>query len=135
MLAIVTVRVLIVDDNEPFLAALRAVLQGQGVDVVAVASTAAEGFVRAQLLRPDLILVDIELGEDSGFGLARQLADDDDTADLGVILISTHPEDDFADLVCESPALGFVSKSDLSGFAIEEMLRRRPSDCCGDAPG
>jgi DNA-binding NarL/FixJ family response regulator len=135
MLPVVAVRLLIVDDNEPFLAASRAVLQGQGLDVVAVARTAAEGLLRAQLLRPDLILVDIELGDDSGFDLARQLADEGETADLDVILISTHPEDDFADLISESPALGFVSKSELSRFALEEVLRRPPSDRCGDAAG
>jgi CheY-like chemotaxis protein len=135
MLPVVDVRLLIVDDYEPFLAASRAVLEGQGLDVVAVASSAAEGLLRAQLLRPDLILVDIELGEDSGFDLARQLADEGYTADLDVILISTHPEDDFADLISESPAVGFVSKSELSRCAIEEVLRRSPSDRCGDSPG
>jgi two-component system nitrate/nitrite response regulator NarL len=135
MLPVVPVRLLIVDDNEPFLAASRAVLQGQGLEVLAVARNAAEGLLRAQLLRPDLILVDIELGEDSGFDLARQLADEDDTADLNVILISTHPEDDFADLIDESPALGFVSKLELSRCAIEAVLRRSPPDRCGDAPG
>jgi DNA-binding NarL/FixJ family response regulator len=135
MLPIVPVRLLIVDDNEPFLAASRAVLQGQGLDVVAVARTAAEGLLRAQLFRPDLILVDIELGEDSGFDLVLALADETDTADLDVILISTHPEDDFVDLIDDSPALGFVSKLELSRCAIEEVLRRSPSDRCGDGPG
>ena len=131
MLLRVAVRLLIVDDNEPFLAASRAVLQGQGLEVIAVARSAAEGLLRAQLLRPDLILVDIELGEDSGFDLARQLADEGDTADLRVILISTHPEDDFADLIRESPALGFVPKSDLSRSAIELVLEGYWGEACG----
>jgi DNA-binding NarL/FixJ family response regulator len=134
MLLVIPLRLLIVDDAEPFLAASRTVLQGEGLDVIAVASSAAEGLLRAQLLRPDLVLVDIELGEDSGFDLARQLADDVDTADLDVILISTHPEDDFVDLIRESPALGFVSKVELSRCAIEEVLRQSPSDRAGDAP-
>jgi DNA-binding NarL/FixJ family response regulator len=129
------VRLLIVDDNERFLAASRAMLQRQGLEVIAVARSTAEGLLRAQLLRPDLVLVDIGLGEDSGFELVRQLASDDDTADLNVILISTQSEDDFAELIRESPAVGFVSKWELSRSAIEEVLRRFHRDRCGDAPG
>jgi two-component system nitrate/nitrite response regulator NarL len=103
MLRPMVVRLLIVDDNERFLAASRAILQRQGLEVIAVARSTAEGLLRAQLLRPDLVLVDIGLGEDSGFELVRQLASDDDTADLNVILISTQSEDDFAELIRESP--------------------------------
>lgn len=135
MLRPMPVRLLIVDDNERFLAASRAILQRQGLEVIAVARSSAEGLLRAQLLRPDLVLVDIGLGEDSGFELVRQLASDDDTADLNVILISTQSEDDFAELIRESPAVGFVSKWELSRFAIEEVLRRFHRDRCGDAPG
>jgi two-component system nitrate/nitrite response regulator NarL len=135
MLRPMPVRLLIVDDNERFLAASRAALQRQGLEVIAVARSIAEGLLRAQLLRPDLVLVDIGLGEDSGFELVRQLASDDDTADLNVILISTQSEDDFAELIRESPAVGFVSKWELSRFAIEEVLRRFHRDRCGDAPG
>jgi DNA-binding NarL/FixJ family response regulator len=129
------VRLLIVDDNERFLAASRAILQRQGLEVIAVARSSAEGLLRAQLLRPDLVLVDIGLGEDSGFEFVRQLASEHDTADLNVILISTQSEDDFAELIRESPAVGFVSKWELSRFAIEEVLRRFHRDRCGDAPG
>jgi DNA-binding NarL/FixJ family response regulator len=118
-----------VDDNGAFLAASRAVLQGRDMSVVAVAKTVAEGLKRAEELTPDLILVDINLGEESGFDLARQLACRGHATTAGVILISTHPEDDFADLIADSPAVGFVSKSDLSPRAIEEVLRRSDSDC------
>jgi two-component system nitrate/nitrite response regulator NarL len=135
MLRPMVVRLLIVDDNERFLAASRAILQRQGLEVIAVARSTAEGLLGAQLLRPDLVLVDIGLGEDSGFELVRQLASDDDTADLNVILISTQSEDDFAELIRESPAVGFVSKWELSRSAIEEVLRRFHRDRCGDAPG
>jgi DNA-binding NarL/FixJ family response regulator len=116
-----------VDDNGAFLAASRAVLQGRDMSVVAVAKTVAEGLKRAEELTPDLILVDINLGEESGFDLARQLARRGNGTAADVILISTHPEDDFADLIADSPALGFVSKSDLSTQAIEEVLRRSDS--------
>jgi DNA-binding NarL/FixJ family response regulator len=124
ILLIVSLRCLIVDDNASFLAASRAVLQGQGVCVVGVARTVAEGLQRADELTPDLILVDIDLGEESGFDLARQLAGRVRVSPVDVILISTHPEDDFAELIGESPALGFVPKSDLSRSAIEIVLSR-----------
>ena len=95
------------------------------MSVVGVASTVAEGLKRAEELTPNLILVDIDLGEENGFELARKLAGRNHDAPFDVILISTHPEDDFADLIGESPARGFVSKSDLSRSAIEVVLRRR----------
>jgi CheY-like chemotaxis protein len=119
----VSCRCVIVDDNESFLAASRTVLQGQGMCVIGVARTVAEGLRSARELMPDLLLVDIDLGEGSGFDLARQLADRVDGVRADVILISAHPEDDFADLIRESPVVGFVSKSDLSKRAIEEVLR------------
>jgi len=89
--------------------------------VVGVASSGAESLERAGELMPDLILLDIDLGQESGFTVARQLADAHGAA-AKVILISTHPEDDFAELVAQSPAVGFIAKSDLSVAAIERLL-------------
>jgi FixJ family two-component response regulator len=68
--------------------------------------------------------VDIDLGGESGFDLARRLDRDGDRSS-SVILISTHGEEDFADLIAESPALGFLSKPRLSAAAIGEILARR----------
>jgi CheY-like chemotaxis protein len=135
MLVSVSFRCLIVDDNSSFLAASQAVLQGQGVSVVGVARTVAEGLQRAEELRPDLILVDIDLGEESGFDLARKLAGRAQGSAVDIILISAHPEDDFADLIGESPALGFVPKSDLSRSAIEVVLGRLDGGGWREAPG
>jgi DNA-binding NarL/FixJ family response regulator len=64
-------RCLIVDDNAQFMEASRILLEGQGVSVVGVAMTAAEGLRGAEELQPDVVLVDINLGADSGFDLAR----------------------------------------------------------------
>jgi two-component system nitrate/nitrite response regulator NarL len=135
MLELVSLRCIIVDDNASFLAASRAVLHGREVKVVAVAKTVAGGLQCAEEHTPDLILVDIDLGDESGFDLARQLACRAQAAPADVILISTHPEDDFADLIAESPVLGFVSKSDLSIRAIEEVLRRADSGAIADGSG
>lgn len=121
----IAMRCLIVDDNASFLGASRSLLERQGLSVVGVASTGAEGLQLAAELAPDLILLDVDLGEDSGFNVARQLASTDGAARFQVILISTHPEDDFAELVAQSPAVGFIAKSDLSVAAIERLLNSR----------
>jgi two-component system nitrate/nitrite response regulator NarL len=116
---------LIVDDNSSFLDASRMLLERQGLTVIGVATSAAEGLRRAAELQPQIILIDIELGEDSGFDLARELAQIDGTA-AKLVLISTHREEDFADLIAESPALGFIAKSHLSRRAIQQILEESP---------
>ena len=115
-------RYLIVDDNESFLEAARALLEREGIDVAGVAMTTAEALEEAQRLRPDVILVDISLGPESGFDLTRRLVADDIAHGATVVLISTRGEEDVADLVAESPAAGFVAKSDLSADAIRRVV-------------
>jgi DNA-binding NarL/FixJ family response regulator len=77
---------------------------------------------REQELRPDVVLVDIMLAGESGFELARRLDEDARGGAAAVILVSTHAEADFADLIAESPALGFLPKSALSADAIRRMV-------------
>jgi CheY-like chemotaxis protein len=117
-----TLRLLIVDDNVQFLEAARNLLEREGVTVVALASTSTEALQRADELQPDVTLVDIDLGEESGFDLARQLADRAGGQGSPVVLISTYAEQDLRDLIDDSPAVGFLSKSDLSGRAIHGLL-------------
>lgn len=116
-------RTVIVDDNVSFLAAAAAILDGSAFTIVAEAKTAAEAVLRIGELEPDVVLVDIDLGEDDGFVLAQRLAEDADGSGAKLILISAHPEDDFADLIAESPALGFVAKWDLTPARLAELLR------------
>ncbi|MEA2146742.1 MAG: hypothetical protein QOG59_2329 [Solirubrobacteraceae bacterium] len=113
---------LIVDDNAAFLVAARGLLERQGITVTGVASSAAEGIARAAELKPQVILIDIDLGCDNGFALARDLAQAAHNTPAKLILVSTHPEEDFADLIAESPAIGFIAKSQLSGHAIRQLL-------------
>jgi DNA-binding NarL/FixJ family response regulator len=115
----VPLRVVIVDDNRQFLAAAGNLLHQEGVDVVGTATTSAEAVPLAAEHRPDVILVDVDLGEESGFDLARVFAT---TSDASVVLISAYPESDLADLIALSSALGFVSKSELSASAITSLL-------------
>lgn len=127
MLGSVHLRCLIVDDNASFLEASRGLLEQQGVVVLGVATTASEALRRAEELEPEVILVDIDLGDDSGLDLARELAQSARDVSSKLILISGYPEEDFADLVAESPAVGFVAKSDLSRRVLEELLLRSGS--------
>jgi DNA-binding NarL/FixJ family response regulator len=117
--------VLIVDDNQLFLETARVLLERQSLRVVGVAETAAQALQRTAELRPDIVLVDITLGDESGFDVARHLAEDDRGGGAAVILISTHSEADFADLIAESPAAGFLSKEDLSADAIRRIVDGR----------
>jgi DNA-binding NarL/FixJ family response regulator len=113
---VVSVRCLIVDDNYGFLEAARSLLEREGLTVVGVASTSAEAVRNVELLRPDVVLVDVSLGKESGFELARRLRG------VTVILISTASVADFAELVARSPAAGFLSKSELSAEGIRGFL-------------
>jgi DNA-binding NarL/FixJ family response regulator len=90
--------------------------------VVGVASNSAEALRAARALRPDIILVDIGLGDESGFDLAQLLARDEQGRNADVILISARAEADYAELIAESPAAGFLVKSDLSVGAIGAIL-------------
>ena len=119
-------RLLIVDDSRDFLAAAQAALEREGLEVVGVASTSREAIEQLGALRPDVTLVDIDLGDESGFDVARRLVAGADPAPR-LIIISSHDGDDFEDLLEASPALGFVSKSSLSGDAIRAVLETNGS--------
>jgi DNA-binding NarL/FixJ family response regulator len=167
----------IVDDNAEFLEAARSLLEREGVKVVGVAATCADALRRVAELRPQVVLVDVDLGGESGFDVTRGIAKaigttvilisthaEDDFAelrprvvlvdiDLGgesgfdvarqiakaagatVILISTHAEDDLAELIAESPAVGFISKSELSAYAIQGLVGRESDDGASAPPG
>jgi len=115
-------RCFIIDDNRRFLDAARALLEREGITVVGVASSAAEALQRAEELQPDVTLVDIRLGEQSGFDVARQLHGKVSLAGSRTVLISTHAEEDYADLIAASPAIGFLPKAILSARAIRNLL-------------
>jgi DNA-binding NarL/FixJ family response regulator len=110
----VQIRCLIVDDNERFLDAARLLLERQGVAVVGVATTSAEALRLEEELRPDIELVDIRLGDESGFDLARRLSGT-------VILISTQSHSEYAEEIAASPAAGFIPKAELSASAIVRL--------------
>jgi CheY-like chemotaxis protein len=116
------VRCVIIDDSADFIEAARRLLEHDGINVVGVASTSAEALRRVQDLRPDLVLVDVDLGRENGFELAEQLHQSGLPAPPPVIMISAHNEQDLADLIAASPAVGFVPKLSLSADAIRDLL-------------
>lgn len=117
------VRCLLVDDNPGFLQIARKTLESGGFVVVAVATCTADAMRFARQARPEVALVDVELGAESGFDVARQLAADDAGQPIQIIMISTHAEEDLADLLAASPAIAFLPKWELSATAVHGLLR------------
>jgi DNA-binding NarL/FixJ family response regulator len=117
-----TLRCVLVDDNPAVLRAATGLLEGQGIAVVGLAATSDEALSLVEEHKPDVVLVDIDLGPESGFELVGRLAQGVDTRRSCAILISTHDETDFAKLISASPAIGFLPKSDLSATAIRRLL-------------
>ena len=113
-------RCLIVDDNEEFLASASRLLASQGMEIVGRASSGTDAVRLATTLTPDVALVDVQLGDEDGTKVARRLAIDEGTT--RVILISTHSEDDLAELIADSPAVGFLPKPALSAAAVAALL-------------
>jgi CheY-like chemotaxis protein len=115
-------RCVIVDDSPDFVDAARRLLEHDGIAVVGVASTSAEALRCFDEFRPDVILVDVNLGRENGFELAEQLHRSGLPTPPPVILISTHAEQDYADIIAASPAIGFVGKINLTPDAIRELV-------------
>lgn len=115
-------RCLIVDDSAGFRDAARTMLLRAGAAVVDAVSNSAEALKSFAKLRPDITLVDIDLGVESGFDLAERLCRIGWSKPPAVILISSHAEQDFLELIDSSPAVGFLSKFDLTPCSIAELV-------------
>jgi DNA-binding NarL/FixJ family response regulator len=114
---------LIVDDSPQFLEAASQLLADDGITVVGLAATSDHAVSETLAQRPDVALVDVDLGTESGFEVARRLAGLDHGGPP-VVLISAESGSELAELVDASGALGFVSKTDLSGDTIRTLLSR-----------
>jgi CheY-like chemotaxis protein len=115
-------RCLIVDDSPHFLSAAQGLLEREGMLVVAVARNGDEAVRRATETGPNVTLVDIDLGGESGFDVVRRLSRETDLAPSTVILVSTHGEEDYAELISASPVAGFLPKARLSAAAVRGLL-------------
>lgn len=117
--AAVTKSVVIVDDHPSFRASARAVLESDGFDVIAEASDGTTALQLLRSLRPDVVLLDVQLPDMTGFDICRECGDLDHTA---VILVSSRDGADYGDLIERSGARGFIPKADLSGEAVHQLL-------------
>ena len=116
-----TSTVLIVDDHAGFRRLARRMLEADGYRVVGEAADGDSAVAAAQELRPDLVLLDVQLPDTDGFGVAERLAGSG--GGPAVVLTSTRDAADYARRVERSAARGFVPKSELSGEAIASLLR------------
>ena len=112
--------VLIVDDHPSFRKSARLLLGAEGFDVVGEAEDGASSLAAARELRPDVVLLDVQLPDMDGFAVARRLTENGDGPT--VILTSSRDASDYGTLVGESGARGFVAKGDLCGGALADLL-------------
>ena len=112
--------VLIVDDHPSFRATARMLLEAEGYSVVGEAETGAEALARSRALAPDLVVLDVNLPDLDGFDVAARLTSEDGAP--AVVLVSSRESRDFGALVSLSGARGFISKADLSGEALRELV-------------
>ena len=111
--------VLIVDDHPSFRASARVLLEAEGFDVIGEAADGASGIVEAQRLRPDLVLLDVQLPDIDGFAVCEQLAGDE--AAPAVVLTSSRDASSFRRRLGASSARGFIAKAELTGRGLAAM--------------
>jgi DNA-binding NarL/FixJ family response regulator len=112
--------VMIVDDHPSFRASARRMLEADGYEVVGEAADGASALALALDLRPDLVLLDVQLPDLDGFDVAERLTAGDGAP--AVVLTSSRDSADFGPLVARSGARGFVAKAELSGEAIAALV-------------
>ena len=111
--------VLVVDDHPSFRASARALLESEGLEVVGEAADGMSALAEVERLRPEVVLLDIQLPDIDGFEVAARLSGD---AGPRVILVSSRDVGDFGGLVARSGFAGFIPKAELSGAAIAELI-------------
>jgi two-component system, NarL family, nitrate/nitrite response regulator NarL len=118
----VPIRCLIVDDSEDFLASARRLLSAQGISIVGSAHSSVEALRLVDELQPDITLVDVELGEEDGIALAATIVGQ--TPGARVVLISSHDVAELGELLADSPAAGFIPKTELGAAAVRRFVKR-----------
>ena len=113
-------RVLIVDDYAGFRSMARKLLEAYGFDVVGEASNGAEALAAVARLRPDLVLMDVQMPDMDGFEVAERLGGNGSRP--VVVLTSSRDADAFGSLIERSAVRGFVPKAELSGQRLEALL-------------
>jgi DNA-binding NarL/FixJ family response regulator len=112
--------VLIVDDHPSFRSSARMLLESEGYEVIGEAEDGESAIEAAHRLRPDFILLDVQLPDIDGFEVARRLSSNGDGP--AVVLVSSRDTHEIGPLAASSGVLGFISKAELSGDALEALL-------------
>lgn len=115
--------VLVVDDHPAFRASVRRLLESEGYRVVGEAADGAGALEAAIELNPDIVLLDVQLPDIDGFEVADRIEASADGDAPAVVLVSSRERSDFGSLLDTAPVRGFVSKSELTGEALSELLR------------
>jgi CheY-like chemotaxis protein len=118
----VALHILLVDDNPSCAGTVRLLLERQGAQVIDVACRSAEAVRLTAELHPDVVLIDLMLGDECGLDVANLLARDDSGDTPPMILISAHSLADVEELIATSPVAGFLPKQDLSVDAIRRVI-------------
>jgi DNA-binding NarL/FixJ family response regulator len=113
--------VLIVDDHPRFRSIARKLLEHQGYRVVGEASDGESALAAVRELRPDVVLLDVQMPGIDGFEVAARL-NAAAAAAPAIVLVSSRDRIDFGGLIAESGARGFIAKDDLSGPALAQLL-------------
>jgi DNA-binding NarL/FixJ family response regulator len=111
---------LIVDDHPGFRSLARRLLEAGGFEVVGEAANGQQAIAAARQLRPDVVLLDIQLPDIDGFEVTARLADGE--AGPVVVLTSTRDRADYGPRVDQCGARGFIAKAELSGAAVHAFL-------------
>ena len=117
---------LIVDDHSLFRSAARMLLESEGFEVVGEAADGAEALAAAGRLHPDLVVLDVQLPDTTGFEVSHRLTGEGFTG--RVVLVSSRAASEYGELVDDSGAVGFIAKDELSGASLARLLEqaRRP---------
>jgi DNA-binding NarL/FixJ family response regulator len=116
---LVSRRVVIVDDHAPFRASARRLLELEGWTVVGEAADGANAVATVERVRPDLVLLDVALPDVTGFDVAERLTG----GSALIVLVSSRDRADFGGRVRRSGAVGFIAKDELSGAALNALLK------------
>lgn len=115
--------VLVVDDHPAFRASVRRLLESEGYRVVGEAGDGAGALAAAAELKPDLVVLDVQLPDIDGFEVAERIEAALDDGAPAIVLVSSRERSDFGTLIDTARIRGFVSKAELTGEALSELLR------------